>query len=329
MTIKSVQNGWKVDIRPEGSTGKRVIRKFSTKAEATRFEAFVIAQATAGKEWNPKRKSNQRLSDFVALWSVEHGATISSGQKYQRYLERFSDALRNPVAHTVTSADVSRWRSARLNDVAPSTTNLELTTIKSFFAWLIKHGHLAANPAETIGFIRTHEKERPFLSKEQIKALYAAIDAHYDRDVATIAQICLETGCRWGEAQGLTQRQIKRDRLIFTETKGKKTRTVPIDQDLRSALKQFKGDRLFRDCEQMARIWLNETLSLPKGISTHILRHTFASHFIMGGGNILTLQRILGHSKIEMTMRYAHLSPEHLEDARRLNPRAQMERMWK
>ena len=46
----------------------------------------------------------------------------------------------------------------------------------------------------------------------------------------------------------------------------------------------------------------------------------------MGGGNLITLQRILGHSNIEMTMRYAHLAPEHLEDALSLNPVSQMEK---
>ena len=49
----------------------------------------------------------------------------------------------------------------------------------------------------------------------------------------------------------------------------------------------------------------------------------------MGGGTLITLQRILGHSNIEMTMRYAHLAPEHLEDALSLNPVSQMERKWK
>ncbi|MFQ1084927.1 tyrosine-type recombinase/integrase [Bordetella trematum] len=59
---------------------------------------------------------------------------------------------------------------------------------------------------------------------------------------------------------------------------------------------------------------------LPAGQMTHVLRHTFASHFMMNGGNILTLQRILGHSTLTMTMRYAHLAPDHLQEARRLNP---------
>ncbi|SEG74700.1 Phage integrase family protein [Halopseudomonas aestusnigri] len=51
-----------------------------------------------------------------------------------------------------------------------------------------------------------------------------------------------------------------------------------------------------------------------------MLRHTFASHFMQNGGNILTLQKILGHSTVVVTMRYAHLAPEHLQDAVRLGP---------
>jgi len=52
----------------------------------------------------------------------------------------------------------------------------------------------------------------------------------------------------------------------------------------------------------------------------HVLRHSFASYFIVNGGNILTLQKILGHSDIKMTMRYAHLAPDHLLDAVKFNP---------
>ncbi len=63
---------------------------------------------------------------------------------------------------------------------------------------------------------------------------------------------------------------------------------------------------------------------LPRGQLTHVLRHTFAAHFMMSGGNILVLQRILGHSDIQMTMRYAHLAPEHLETALHFNPLATM-----
>ncbi|OMW52054.1 hypothetical protein AQ810_10135 [Burkholderia pseudomallei] len=59
-------------------------------------------------------------------------------------------------------------------------------------------------------------------------------------------------------------------------------------------------------------------IELPEGQLIHVLRQTFASHFMMNGGNILTLQRILGHSSLQMTMRYSHLAPDHLKEATRL-----------
>ncbi|MFZ6693669.1 tyrosine-type recombinase/integrase [Undibacterium sp. SXout20W] len=65
---------------------------------------------------------------------------------------------------------------------------------------------------------------------------------------------------------------------------------------------------------------------MPTGQLTHVLRHTYASHFMMDGGNILILQRVLGHSSLAMTMKYAHLAPDHLQESLKLNPMAQLNR---
>lgn len=59
---------------------------------------------------------------------------------------------------------------------------------------------------------------------------------------------------------------------------------------------------------------------LPPGQKTHVLHHTLASHSMMSGGNILTLQRVLGHALLNLTMRYAHLAPDHLLDVLTLGP---------
>jgi len=64
----------------------------------------------------------------------------------------------------------------------------------------------------------------------------------------------------------------------------------------------------------------NLSFTLPDGQMSHVLRHTFASHFIQNGGNILVLQKILGHGSLLMTIRYAHLAPEHLDEAVKFNP---------
>jgi integrase len=67
--------------------------------------------------------------------------------------------------------------------------------------------------------------------------------------------------------------------------------------------------RLFMSCRAAFRGAYERCGFNTPGQLTHILRHTFASHYMMGGGDILGLQRILGHATIAMTMRYAHMSP--------------------
>lgn len=63
-------------------------------------------------------------------------------------------------------------------------------------------------------------------------------------------------------------------------------------------------------------------IELPAGQLTHVLRHTFASHFMMNGGNILVLQQVLDHTDIKMTMRYSHFTPDHFESVINFNPLA-------
>lgn len=94
---------------------------------------------------------------------------------------------------------------------------------------------------------------------------------------------------------------------------------------LRASKSKDVGDRIFESSAGAFRMGVRDAcIELPEGQLTHVLRHTFASHFMMNGGNILTLQRILGHSSLQMTMRYSHLAPDHLQEARQLNPLARL-----
>ncbi|AXB06728.1 tyrosine-type recombinase/integrase [Aeromonas caviae] len=79
---------------------------------------------------------------------------------------------------------------------------------------------------------------------------------------------------------------------------------------------------LFRDLDYLLVRDVLKTVApdLPAGQAVHVFRHTFASHFMMSGGNILALQKILGHHNIQQTMTYAHFAPDYLSDAVRFNP---------
>lgn len=137
-----------------------------------------------------------------------------------------------------------------------------------------------------------------------------------------VACLCLVTGARWDEAESITTKQIKNLKVSFFKTKGNRNRTVPISQEFYDALpKPAKPGRFFKSCYSAFRKAVERAeLNLPDGQLSHVLRHTFASHFMMNGGNILVLQRLLGHTDIKMTMRYSHFAPDHLEEAIKLNP---------
>ena len=133
----------------------------------------------------------------------------------------------------------------------------------------------------------------------------------------TRTRLCLATGARWSEANNLTAQCLLAYRLIYRETKNGKSRTVPIDPKLSEYLRKVafpvKSGRLLDGAQGAFRKAVERSgIQLPRGQLTHVLRHTFASHLIMNGGDILTLQKVLGHSDLKITMRYAHLAPDYM-----------------
>ena len=106
--------------------------------------------------------------------------------------------------------------------------------------------------------------------------------------------------------------------MTYNYTKSGKSRSIPISTEL---YQELIDEVPFVSCSAAFRKAIERaSIELPKGQLTHVCRHTFASHFLMKGGDILTLQRILGHSDIKLTMRYAHLCPRHLEGVTELSP---------
>jgi integrase len=120
--------------------------------------------------------------------------------------------------------------------------------------------------------------------------------------------------------------------VVYSDTKNGKERVIPISFKLSSYLRLsgFPTDagKLFDSAGGAFRKAVERSsIDLPVGQSTHVLRHSYASHFMMNGGDILTLQKILGHSDLKVTMRYAHMAPDYMQQAIALSP-INVERKW-
>lgn len=330
MAIEQTPDGrWRVDVEPV--KGKRFRKTVKTKAEAIRFEATCRTKCIDTPTWSPKPKDRRRLSELCSRYYALHGHTLADADRLKQILAKLSNDLGDPVAATFSGNAYCETRRLQLEaDVHAKTLNNRLGYLKSVFNELFRLGDIDyANPLAKVRPLRLQERPLSFLTSHQISEVLIALDArHTTPGIGLVARVCLATGARWGEAQSLTPDRVANGAVTFANTKSRRTRSIPIDSTLSKALHDhFKRHGLFSNCMlTFGRVLATTSINLPAGQSTHVLRHTFASHFVMRGGNILTLQKILGHSSLAMTMRYAHLSPDHLQDALTLNPLSTLSR---
>lgn len=152
------------------------------------------------------------------------------------------------------------------------------------------------------------------------------------RATVPVFQALLLTGCRLGEILSLRWADVdlSRNMLTVIQQKTGKQKVLPIENDLRTLLLSFPraiGDaRVFKrgDGQPFSAIEVQRAFAVARKLSgirpeltPHTLRHTFASWLAIAGHPLRTIQELLGHADVRMTIRYAHLSPAHLSDAMR------------
>lgn len=253
---------------------------------------------------------------------------------------RILPTLGHRAAASVTTADVERLRDAQLTGdgaLSPASVVQTLAALSKLYAWAERAGLIdCGNPVRGV--------ERPrvtssvdYLGRDEVAQLLAHVEEHAP-DVWPMIATAVYAGLRLGELYGLRWTDVALDagRLDVMRSykglpKSGKPRHVPINPELARILRDWKkrapvnaenlvfpivGKRGARMGNEGDHRELGELLAAAKchapadGKRWHMLRHTVASHFMMAGGNILTLQKLLGHSDIKMTMIYAHLAPD-------------------
>lgn len=222
--------------------------------------------------------------------------------------------------------------------LSPHSVNIRLATMKAFYRWLHNEGYIPSNPAANIKKQPVEEDKIGAFTDEQVEALLAQPDQRTYagfRDYV-LMRLLLETGLRINEALSLTAADIDvKMRMITLEgsrTKNRKTRVIPLSSDLIRLLLDLIAENktYFPDAEHIFLSNMGDPISqsnitdrikeygVKAGIadqvrvSPHTFRHTFALNFLMAGGDIIALQRILGHSSMEMVRKYVQHTPDDL-----------------
>ena len=224
----------------------------------------------------------------------------------------------------IAPAQVRKWFDA-WSRAAPGGANKGLELLRQIGNFAVARGYIEKNPARGIRPNRRPRLTR-FLSREEIARLHRALDGRTreaDRQPADIIRLLLLTGCRRGEILGLRWSEIAEDALMLADSKTG-PRRVPLNGPARRILaRQPRGESPFvfpspRDpsrprCSEF-RLWHRVRREAGiEDVRLHDLRHTHASHAVMNGVPVPVVSRLLGHSQVRMTLRYAHLGDREIE----------------
>ncbi len=290
-----------------------------------------------------------RIEDFVRYLLSERGYSKNTAESYRDDLESLGHFLSEKGVDLpdITLPILSEFM-VRLDaeGKAPSSRERAVATLRSFFKFLTSELDFPSNPAELLELPRKSKLLPDYLSHEETEVLLAQPDTSSPlglRDKA-ILETMYATGLRASETVSLRLLDVDLDEsLLRVMGKGSKERLVPFGLPCRRAIEAYLREGrgkltrgksstwLFVNARggKLSRIALWKILkkyATPIGIAErvhpHILRHTFATHMLMGGCDIRALQEMLGHSRLTTTQVYTHLDISRLRELhQRFHPR--------
>ncbi len=227
----------------------------------------------------------------------------------------------------IAPSDIHRWFDA-CSRTSPGLANFALKALRQIFNHAVRLEYIAANPAKGLR-PNPRPKLTRFLSREEIGRLQEALDRHTAGrrgQQADIIRLLLLTGCRRNEIVRLRRREVDGDHLRLEDSKTG-PRTVFLNRKAREIIKgrlaMTSGEFVFPSPKDPARP-ISDNLSLwyevrreigLEDVRLHDLRHTYASQAVMQGIPLPVVARLLGHSQVQMTMRYAHVGDRDVEAA--------------
>ncbi len=321
------------------TNGVRPISKcFKRRKDALAWQDRLRADMRAG--FYPQSSFQQKMSIEMAAteWyqnRIEPRLSPKSKEAYQGSRDKYlvpllGDCLIGSITKGHADAYLKILTEGKLK---PKTLNRHLMVLKQVLKYSFEQGWIPQNPLFGFKQVTCSEQAIDFLSEAEVNSV---LTCNFGQAIYPLLLLAINTGMRLGEICGLCWDQVnfKSRQLVVRRTmsskglrettKTNRIRHVPMNDQVFILLERLSMQRTsdFVCLNEKGSSWdVNHSarwfrIALEKArvrkVRFHDLRHTFASHFMMNNGNIYDLQKILGHSDMKMTMKYAHLSPEHL-----------------
>ena len=301
------------------------------------------------------------IEGFLTYVADERRFSPRTVLAYGTDLSRFADfweedfanqpAAKTPLSKVDTLAVRSYLARLHRDRLANRSLARHLSTLRSFFRWACREGHLEKNPARGLPLPRTPQTLPRAMTLPDTERLLAAEDEGLvpERERA-LFELLYATGLRVSEAAGLDLEDVDSAACLVRVTgKGNRQRIVPFGEAAAEALRAYlpsrealrhgparggrdKGNPLFVNSRggrltprSMARLLKRRlrAAGLPSEISPHALRHTFATHLLQAGADLRAIQELLGHASLSTTQKYTHLDAARLREVyRNAHPKA-------
>jgi integrase len=325
MSIYQRGENWYIDFRfkgqriresigPSRKDAEKIIAKNKTEVVENKYldirkEPDPIKFHDLAKEYLKWAKTNKKASTYSRDISIMRGLDKEfEGKNIQ----------------DVTSWLIEKWKSKRSEKFKPGSVNREPALLKHIFSKALEWKRIKENPAQKVKRLKGETKRVRYLMPDEIQTLLSHCEGLLRYLLRPMVTLALHTGARKGELQGLEWSNVNFDLgfISLLDTKNAERRDIPMNETVRATLKAMeqRGSLVFSNrngnridsCALYLAFYEALRKSKIEDFKFHDLRHTFASNLVMQEGVELNdVRELLGHKKMDMTLRYAHLSPKH------------------
>lgn len=312
---------WCVDFQRNYKRVRRVIG--DSKRQAEDVAASIKADIVRERYGFLRAQQNVYFEDFAKEFlSVYSRPNKRSWRRDEASAKNLIDFIQGKFLAEVDPEIIEKYKAKRKTEVSPATANRELALLKTMLSKAVEWGKLKSNPAAKVKKFKEAPGRERILTPMEIKDLADAANSH----LKPVLIIALNTGMRRGEILGLRWESVNfaQGSILIEDSKSGRSRKVPMNNLVAETLRQIERGSEF--------VFFNPATKDPvkdvktsfktacknagiKGLRFHDLRHTAASRMIEGGADLVTVSKILGHSTIQMTMRYCHPTAETMRQA--------------